>query len=140
MRFNAKNCYTLRINNRSFHFYSLDNHIFQQVSENPYLGVTLSDNLKWGSHIQKVSAKKANSTIAFLRRNLKSCPEQCKIKPPAYIFWITVLLFGIYSLGLEYLQERRSFNCVVFFYKVVKGLVPPNIYIYIYINIVTSNI
>ena len=77
MRFSAKKCYILSINNRSSHFYSLDNHILQQVSENPYLGLTLSDNLKWGHHIQKIS-KKANSTMAFLSRNLKSCPEQCK--------------------------------------------------------------
>ena len=77
MRFNAKKCYTFRINNRSSHFYSLDNHILQQVSENPYLGVTLADNLKWRPHIQKIS-KNANSTMTFLRRNLKSCPEQCK--------------------------------------------------------------
>ena len=37
IRFNAKKCYTLSINKRSSHFYSLNNHVLQQVSESPYL-------------------------------------------------------------------------------------------------------
>ena len=43
-------------------------------SSNPYLGVTLSVNMKWNSHISKVS-KKANFTFGFLKRNLKHCPQ-----------------------------------------------------------------
>ena len=103
--------------------------------------------------------------MAFLRRNLKSCPEQCK--KPAYISLVRSILDYsaiiwdpyyiqdinklesmqkqaarfitgdyksheegcvtkmIYDLGLESLQELRSFNRLVFFYKVVEGLVPP---------------
>ena len=164
MRFNAKKCYTLSINNKSSRFYTLDNHILQQVSENPYLGITLSEDLKWKPHIQKIS-KKANSTMSFLRRNLKSCPEQCK--KSAYISLVRSILDYsaiiwdpyytsdihkleriqrqaarfitgdyrsreegcvtkmLHDLGLEPLQERRSFTRLVFFYKVVEGLVPP---------------
>ena len=59
MRFNAKKCYIMSINNKSSHFYSLCNHILQQVSENPYLGITLTENLKWNSQITKTT-KKAN--------------------------------------------------------------------------------
>ena len=77
MRFNAKKCYTMSINNKSSHFYSLCNHILQQVSENPYLGITLTENLKWNSQITKTT-KKANSTLAFLRRNLRSFPLDCR--------------------------------------------------------------
>ena len=77
MCFNAKKCYIMSINDRSTHFYSLNNHILKQVEENPYLGLTLTENLKWSSHITKVT-KKANSTIGFLRRNLKSCPLDCR--------------------------------------------------------------
>ena len=35
MRFNAKKCYIMSINNKSSHFYSLCDHILQQVNENP---------------------------------------------------------------------------------------------------------
>ena len=77
MRFNAKKCYIMSINSKSSHFYELDKHILQQVPENPYLGVTISEDLKWSPHINKIT-KKANSTLGFLRRNLKHCPENCR--------------------------------------------------------------
>ena len=77
MRFNAKKCYIMSVNQQSSHFYQLDNHILQQVEENPYLGVTLSSDMKWGTHISKIT-KKANSTLGFLRRNLKYSPIQCR--------------------------------------------------------------
>ena len=77
MRFNAKKCYLMSINQKSTHFYQLDGHILQQVPDNPYLGVTLSDDLKWSSHINKIS-NKANSTLGFLKRNLKHCPQDSR--------------------------------------------------------------
>jgi len=77
MRFNAKKCYLLSIKNSSQNFYSLDNQVLKQVQENPYLGVTLSDDLKWGPQVRKTT-KKANSVLYFLRRNLKRCPKSCK--------------------------------------------------------------
>ena len=92
MRFNAKKCYIMSINNRSTHFYSLNNHMLKQVEENPYLGLTLTENLKWSSHITKIT-KKANSTIGFLRRNLKSCLQDCR--KSAYISLVrSVLDYG----------------------------------------------
>ena len=70
MCFNAKKCYIMSINTKSTHFYQLDGHILQQVPENPYLGVTISEDLKWSSHISKIT-KKANSSLGFLKRNFK---------------------------------------------------------------------
>ena len=78
MRFNAKKCYIMSINSKSSQFYELDSHILQQVPENPYLGLTLSGDLKWSSHISKIS-KKANCTLGFLKRNLKHCPQECRM-------------------------------------------------------------
>ena len=75
MRFNAKKCYIMSINNKSTHFYLLDGHILQQVPENPYLGVTISEDLKWSSHISKIS-KKANSTLGFLKKKLETLPSK----------------------------------------------------------------
>ena len=77
MCFNAKKCYLMSINQRSTHFYQLDSHILQQVPDNPYLGVTPSDNMKWNSHISKIS-KKANSTLGFSKRKLKHCPQDSR--------------------------------------------------------------
>ena len=79
----------MSINNKSSQFFSLCNHILQQVSENPYLGITLTENLKWNSQITKTT-KKANSTLAFLRRNLRSIPLDCRIS--AYTTLVRSLL------------------------------------------------
>ena len=77
MRFNAKQCYIMSINNRSSHFYSLSNHVLKPVDENPYLGLTITENLRWSSHITRIT-KKANSTVGFLMWNLKMCPTDCR--------------------------------------------------------------
>ena len=67
----------LSINSKSTYFYQLDNHILKQEPENPYLGVTLSEDLKWGPHVSKIT-KIANSTLGSLKRNLKHCPQTCR--------------------------------------------------------------
>ena len=77
MRFNAKKCYILSIRRKSSHFYQLDGEILQQVDSNPYLGLTISEDLQWKTHITNIT-KKANSSLGFLRRNLKYCSEDCK--------------------------------------------------------------
>ena len=73
----AKKCYILSIRNKSQRMYTLDGHILQQVQNNPYLGLQISEDLKLTTHITNV-AKKANSTLGFLRRNLRFCPKECK--------------------------------------------------------------
>ena len=77
MKFNAKKCYIMSFKQKSTHFYQLDNHILEQVQTNPYLGLNISDDLKWTSHIGKTTSK-ASCTLGFLRRNLRQCPQECK--------------------------------------------------------------
>ena len=77
MHFNAKKCYLMSINQKLTYFNQLDGHILQQVPDNPYLGVTLSGDLKWSSHINKIS-NKASSTLGFLKRNLKHCLQDSR--------------------------------------------------------------
>ena len=77
MRFNAKKCYILSIHQKSSRFYQLDGEILQEANSSPYLGITISNDLQWKTHITNI-VKKANSTLGFLRRNLKYCPEECK--------------------------------------------------------------
>ena len=102
MRFNAKKCYIMSINSKSSHFYELDKHILQQVPENPYLCVTISEDLKWSPHINKIT-KKANSTLGFLRRNLQHCPETCR--KTAYLALIRSLLEYSSVVCDPYLQK-----------------------------------
>ena len=89
MRFNASKCYILSIKNSSNHFYQLNDTILKRVPTNPYLGLTISEDLKWAPHVNKIP-KKANSTLGFIRRNLKRCPVNCRRS--AYIALVRPLL------------------------------------------------
>ena len=42
-----------------------------------YLGVTISDDLKWNTHVSNVCTK-ANRTLGFLNRSLSSCSQDVK--------------------------------------------------------------
>ena len=107
MRFNAKKCYVMSIRNTSSHLYQLDNTILQQVSTSPYLGITLSEDLQWSTHIQNID-KKSNSTLGFLPRNLKNCPEECR--KLAYISLVRSTLEYGSSIWDPYLQ--KGINCI----------------------------
>ena len=58
-------------------FYTLGGQILEQVNQANYLGVMLSDELSWSPHINSVTTS-ANSTLGFIRRNLKQCPKDLK--------------------------------------------------------------
>jgi hypothetical protein len=115
MRFNASKCYVLSVNSKVPYFYELNNNILQQVTSNPYLGINISEDLKWSNQINK-TATKANSTLAFLKRNLRHCPEQCKklaylalvrsILEYASVVWDPYLIKDIEQL--EKVQRRAA--------------------------------
>ena len=75
-----KKCYLRSSWSKTSHFYSINDQILKQVQENLYLGLTISDNLKWKTHINNI-CKKANTSytmLGFLRRNLRHCPKPCR--------------------------------------------------------------
>ena len=47
MKFNAQKCYLLSTKSKSSHFYTINDQILKQVQDNPYLGITFSEDLKW---------------------------------------------------------------------------------------------
>ena len=77
MRFNATKCNILSIGNKSQYFYELDKTVLANVENTPYLGLLISNDLKWDNHINK-TCKKANASLGFLRRNLRHLPTTCK--------------------------------------------------------------
>ena len=85
MRFNAKKCHIVRISRstRSLSkFCSICNIILSEVNCAKYLGVNITSDLQWSNHISGTSSQ-ANSSIGFIRRNHRSCPQ--KLKEVAYI-------------------------------------------------------
>jgi hypothetical protein len=79
MSFNPDKCEVLRITNKRNKI--MANYIHGQqlqiVDNAKYLGLTISKNLSWNNHVNNIT-KKANSTLAFLRRNIQNCPQRAK--------------------------------------------------------------
>ena len=68
-----------------------------------YLGVTLSNDLKWSKHIASMT-NKANSKLSFLCRNLKGCPE--KLKQTAYF----TLIRSFMEYGVTVCDPYQKYN------------------------------
>ena len=80
MSFNVKKCNIIRITRSKTPFtklYTLGGQILDQVDQSKYLGITITEELDWAVHINSVTSR-ANSTLGFLRRNLRSCPQNLK--------------------------------------------------------------
>ena len=80
MRFQPVKCNMMQLTNKHNKIqasYTLEGTVLENVDSIKYLGVTITSDLKWNSHIRNVCSK-ANRTLGFLRRNLFSCPKDVK--------------------------------------------------------------
>ena len=57
--------------------YTLEGTDFENIESIKYLGVTITSDLRWNTHVSNAYTK-ANRTLGFLRRNLYSCPQGVK--------------------------------------------------------------
>ena len=57
--------------------YSLEGTVLGNVEKIKYLGVTITNDLKWNTPVSNICTK-ANRTLGFLRRNLASYPRGVK--------------------------------------------------------------
>ena len=64
-----------------YNLYFLDDTALKFVRYTKYLGVTISDDLRWSRHVHHV-ANRANKLLGLLRRNLFSC--SLEVKEAAY--------------------------------------------------------
>ena len=51
--------------------------VLENVDNVKYLGVIISKDLKWNTHVINVCTK-TNKTLGFLKYNLLSCPKDVK--------------------------------------------------------------
>ena len=79
MHFNPSKCHSLSITHPSstvlVYFYSLCGEILSSVTESPYLGVLISEDLSFSKQVSATVAK-ANRTLGFLSRSLRQCPPR----------------------------------------------------------------
>ena len=74
MEFHPDKCKVLKITNKLNPFqakYNIHSTILEEVNSAKYLGITIDKNLSWNDHCLAIT-KKANSTLAFIQRNLYS--------------------------------------------------------------------
>ena len=57
--------------------YTLEGTHLENVESIKYLGITITSDLRWNTHVSIVCTK-ANRTLGFLRRNLYSCRQEVK--------------------------------------------------------------
>ena len=57
--------------------YSLEGMVLENVEKIKYLDVTITNDLKWNTHVSNICTK-ANRTLGFPRRNLAACPLDVK--------------------------------------------------------------
>ena len=57
--------------------YTLEGTVLENVDNIKYLGVTITNDLKWNTHISNICTK-ANRTLGFLRRTLFLLPPKCE--------------------------------------------------------------
>ena len=81
MRFQPVKCNIMQITRKRIKkinaSYCLEGTILDNVENIKYLGVTITNDLKWNTHVSNICTK-ANRTLGFLRRNLSACPQDVK--------------------------------------------------------------
>lgn len=80
MQFNVTKSHTVRISRKKdpvLTDYYINGQKLSAVNNHPYLGVMLSNNLRWNSHVKNIVVK-ANKSLRFVSHNLYPCPESAK--------------------------------------------------------------
>ena len=85
MQFNVQKCFTMKFSHarkKSSHQYKLGQFPLQEVNSHTYLGIHLTNDLKWDTHINHAISK-AKRVLGVVCRNLHPCTT--KLKSTAYI-------------------------------------------------------
>ena len=80
MIFHPEKCTTIRITNKGNPLntnYSVHGHTLDVVKNGKHMGLTITHDLQWRTHINQ-TVSKASRTLGFLRRNLGRCKPEVK--------------------------------------------------------------
>jgi hypothetical protein len=106
MDFHPDKCVTLRMTRSRTPYlreYTLKGQTLTTETVARYLGVDIQENLSWDHHINRV-VKKANSTLGFLKRNLKI--KNQKTKASAYFSIVRPTLEYCCTVWSPYTQDQ----------------------------------
>jgi hypothetical protein len=77
MSFNPDKCKVIRITNKRNVIkasYTIHGQVLQMTNKAKYLGITIDSKLSCGPHVSNIT-REASNTLAFLWRNISSCPR-----------------------------------------------------------------
>ena len=106
MPFNLNKCEHLIVTNKfspSIYYYKLNDYTIQRVQAAKYLGLTISHNLSWSTHIAGI-IERATSALAFFRRNFNQCSRDVKIK--CYLTYIRPIIEYAAVIWSPHLQNN----------------------------------
>ena len=110
MRFQPVKCNMMQLTRKHLNkiqaSYTLEGTVHENVDNIKYLGVTITNDLKWNTHITNICTK-ANRTLGFLRRTLFSYPQN--VKEAAYKGMVRPILeYGssVWDPHTDKLQEK----------------------------------
>ena len=102
MRFQPVKCNIMQITRKRIKkinaSYNLEGTVLDNVENIKYLGVTITNDLKWNTHVSNICTK-ANRTLGFLRHNLSACPQDVKESAYCYGFWKCVFVRYFIMVG-----------------------------------------
>ena len=84
MEFNPSKCQVIRVTSSRTPLqtqYILHGQVLETVSSARYLGVDISSNLKWNTHVDRIAAN-ASRSLGFIKRKVKT--KSPKIREMAY--------------------------------------------------------
>ena len=81
MSFEPNNCEIMRITRKTTHKITYQDAMeltsLESVQSTKYLGVTISDDLRWNRHVADITDR-ANKRLGLLRRTLSTCDRRIK--------------------------------------------------------------
>ena len=81
MSFNVGKCHTICFSTNLDTTYVVNNHVLTQVHHHSYLGVILSEDLKWSEHIIAHNYNiKCQTNSGIIWRNFRNVSVDCKSK------------------------------------------------------------
>ena len=108
MAFNVEKCHTMCFSTKKVTnpgtSYVLNNQGLDRVHHHSYLGVILSEDLKWANHIAHITSS-AKQTLGVIRRNFKNSSVACKSK--LYCSLVRPKLEYASSAWFPYLQKDK---------------------------------
>ena len=89
--------------------YYIDGRKLSTELNHPYLGVMLSKDLKWNSHMNNIVAK-ANRSLGFVKRNIYPCSETTKRSAYATIVRPTLEYRRFHGRGRHLVGKAKNSN------------------------------